>query len=107
MRALWSVVVVCLVAVGGVGCAEAHSAVRATSLARLAPAAPGAALRAQLHAARGRGHAVEHRLPPVALSGAFSLPPPPLRAVAQPRLACGRAAAFPVLTGSARGPPID
>ncbi|HEY0480745.1 MAG TPA: hypothetical protein VGD37_24695 [Kofleriaceae bacterium] len=110
MRALWSVVVVCLVAASGAGTSDARSEHRAPTLLRQAPSRAGApALRPTLHAGVRRVAAPERtQLPisPAALTAAFSLRPPLRRALAQVGAGCGRAAAAPLVTGSARGPPI-
>jgi hypothetical protein len=109
MRALWSVVVVCLVAASGAGAIDARSEHRAPSFVRQAPSRAGApAVRPALHAGVRRAAPECTQLPisPAALTAAFSLWPPLRRALAQVGAGCDRVAAAPLVTGSARGPPI-
>lgn len=109
MRALWSLVVVCLVAATGVRPDAAH---RAGSPAAFAVAAP---LSARALATRPVGHPQlaaaeapdpERRLPPVTAATAFALRPPPPRAFALVQLLHDRAASAIALTRFARGPPV-
>lgn len=110
MRALWSLVVVCLVAASGAGASDARSEHRAPSFARQAPSrARAPAVRTALHPGVRRVAAPDRtQLPmsPVVLTAAFSLRPPLRRALAQVGAGCDRVAAAPLVTGSARGPPI-
>jgi hypothetical protein len=109
MTAVWSLLVACFVAFGGVGRAELRGELG------VAAAAPGKAAVAVVHAvatrstshiaaSRTRGH--ERRLSPATLPAAFSLRTPPLRTLAEARTAVDGVALRRVATSSARGPPI-
>lgn len=109
MRVVWSILVVCVVAAGGVARAEVQCEPRAPSIACSETAVAvihAAAARAASHTASPRVRGVERRLQPAALPAAFVLRVPPQRVVVEPRLATGRIASCPLATGSARGPPI-
>jgi len=108
MRALWSLVVVCLVAATGVRPADARTELGTTSfLGSALPAAHALVTRpAQQVVARRASTTPALQLPPVALTTAFSLRTPPPRAIAQVRLSRDRRFVSLVLTCSARGPPI-
>jgi hypothetical protein len=107
MRALWSLVVVCLVAATGVRPAEARRELHPTAIDRAQPAAHAIATRPspQVIGAR-RAHGPELRLPPVVLAMPFELRARPARALARANAPCDRIFATLVLTRSARGPPI-
>lgn len=109
MTAVWSLIVACLVAFGGVGRVEARvePAVAAVTSARAVVAVVhGVAARPASHITAPRARGLERRLPLATVPADFSLPTPSLRAQVQPRLAVRRAAARLIATGSARGPPI-
>jgi hypothetical protein len=115
MRVLWSLVVVCLVAAGGVGRLDASSRSIASAQARTAasplsaPALHGAR---QVAGARARGpdralsRPLPRPLPPALLALAPSLCPPSPNAVERLSVACDQVARRLILTRSARGPPI-
>lgn len=108
MRALWSLVVVCLVAATGVRPADARTELGTTSLLRSAPPAARALVTrpAQQVVTRRASTTPALQLPPVALAAPFSLRTPPPRVIAQVSLYCDRSFVSLVLTCSARGPPI-
>ena len=114
MRALCSVIVVCLVALGGAGRADGRREPRGPVPAcRAAPegVAPAVATRPVLHAVSARGRADRRLLPvppvvSVVLGAAVSFHTPPRRALAVPSVAPARAVVRLIATGSARGPPI-
>lgn len=121
MRALWSVVVVCLVAASGAGRVEARTAGRAApcgqqpaslghpapSLARAIATAPSLHAVATRSAHRPGARGSERPLAAPALAATpLSLLAPPSCALDRPGPAVGRAAAPAIRTGSARGPPI-
>ena len=108
MTAVWSLIVACLVAFGGVGRVEARvepAVTTVTSARAVVAVVHGVAARPASHiAAPARG--LERRLPLAIVPAAFSLRTPSLRAQVLPRLAVRDAAVRVVTTGSARGPPI-
>ena len=110
MRALWSVVVVCLVAAGGVAPADARTEPRVSSLRR--PTAGILATRPVVHLVTGRARTPEARpsalsgLPPAVVAAPFAVPAPPRRAIAHAHRSCTHIALPLILTCSARGPPI-
>ncbi|HMG24139.1 MAG TPA: hypothetical protein VK607_22545 [Kofleriaceae bacterium] len=118
MRAPWSVIVVCLVAFGGAGRADARGEPHGPRPAcRIAPEgfAHAVATRPVLHAISTRVRADDRRrppgppassVPPVALAAALAFRAPPRGALAVPSVAPARADTCFVATGSARGPPI-
>jgi hypothetical protein len=115
MRAPWSVIVVCLVAFGGAGRADARGEPPGPSSAcRIAPEgfAHAVATRPVLHAISTRVRADDRRrsllssVPPVALAAALAFRAPPRGALAVPSVAPAHADICFVATGSARGPPI-
>ena len=107
MRALWSLVVVCLVAATGVHPADARTELRTTSLLRSAPPAAHALVtRPAQHAVARRAPTPALQLPPAALATAFSLRTPPPRAIAQVGSSPDRIFVALAPTSPARGPPI-
>ena len=110
MRALWSVVVVCLVAASGVAPADARTEPGTASLRR--PAAGILATRPVVHLVAGRSRTPDVRpsalagLPLAVVTAAFAVPPPPRRAIAHAHRSCTHIALPLILTCSARGPPI-
>jgi len=116
MRALWSLVVVCLVAATGVRPAGSDSRSQVDAVARHVAAR---ALAAQLQGATGAAgdtirstsraaEPVDPRrpLPPATAAASFALQPPAPRALAHSPFVVTRASIPLVLTCSARGPPI-
>ena len=113
MRALCSIVVVCLVAACGVAPAtvraELHAASITDSITEVASntgMVPAAATRPALHAVTRRAREPGVQLPPVALAAACSPTAPDHRVLAPARFAPDRVTASVIRTGSARGPPI-
>lgn len=112
MRALWLAIVACVVAlggaVGGVGELEGSLASGAPAVAHSASARVRAqASYPELHAVTARpSRARANDLPPAALAAAPELAAPQRCALVPPSLGEGLPARPPVLTGSARGPPI-
>src|SRR5215470_6530516 len=109
MTAAWSIIVACLVALGGVGRGEPRGesavAMAISGKATVAVVHTVAARSASpIAAPRARGH--ERRLPLATLPAAVSLHAPSLRSLVQPCLAVRGAAVRRIATGSARGPPI-
>lgn len=109
MTAVWSLLVACLVAFGGVGRVEVRvePAVAAVTSARAVVAVVHAVVaRPASHIAAPRARGLERRLPLATVPAAFSLPTPSLCAHVEPRVAARHAAVRRIATGSARGPPI-
>ena len=109
MRVVWSIVVACLVAMGGVARADARCEPRAPSIAQVETAVAvihAVATRPVSHITSTRTRGVERRLPAAALPAAFMFHAPPQRAVVELPLAASRVVPRLLATGSARGPPI-
>jgi hypothetical protein len=113
MRALWSVVVLCLVAASGAAvhpdaAAEpvAAAVVAVAAVVHQAGRAEAPTARHTWQGATGRARAQERRLPSVALAFDATLPAPEVRATVLLWSVCEVVAAAPTRTGSARGPPI-
>lgn len=114
MRALCSIVVVCLVAACGVAPAAVRAELRTASItdsvtevASNAGMARAAATRPALHAVTRRAREPGGQLPPVAIAIASSPLAPEHRVLAPARFAPDRVTASVIRTGSARGPPIS
>ena len=112
MRVVWSLVVACLVAMGGVARADSRCEPRPQTIAQaetavaVIHAVAGVHIGPVSHLASTRKRSVERRLPAAALPAAFVFHVPPQRAVVELPLAVGRVVSRLLVTGSARGPPI-
>ncbi|HEU4733546.1 MAG TPA: hypothetical protein VFT22_36885 [Kofleriaceae bacterium] len=107
MRALWSFVVVCLVAASGLAHGQPRVTEPTAAVVRAAAAIVHApATRSELQAASARARVPSPGLPPVALAAASSPRGPVPRAIARFAAAGQRVASPCVVSGSARGPPI-
>jgi hypothetical protein len=117
MRALCSIVVVCLVAACGVAPATARAEPRTASItasvtdsvtevASNAGMVRVAATRPALHAVTRRAREMGGQLPPIALATAYSPLAADHRVLPPARFAPDRVTASVIRTGSARGPPI-
>src|ERR1043165_9194062 len=109
MTGVWSIIVACLVAFGGVGRGEPRgepAVAMATSGKATIAVVHTVAARSASHIAAQRGRGLERRLPLATLPAALSLHTPSLRSLVQPCLAVRGAAVRRIATGSARGPPI-
>jgi hypothetical protein len=109
MRVVWSLVVACIVAMGGVARADSRCEPRPPTIAQAETAVAvihAAATQPVSHIASTRTRGVERRLPPAALPAGFTFRAPPQRAVVELPLAAARVVPRLLATGSARGPPI-
>ncbi|HEU4729879.1 MAG TPA: hypothetical protein VFT22_18410 [Kofleriaceae bacterium] len=105
MRALWSLVVVCLVAAGGVGRADARLPRTAAMAQRVSPLERAQAIRVASHVG-ARLRASARHLPPAVLAARPSVGLPSTRVLAPGSVASEQVPGRLLLTGSARGPPI-